>query len=127
MLPLLSSVGFSFFISGLGEKLLSEEKIIKGPPLTFLKSSLIGVSILITTYLPHIIAKAENYKNLVRVEQLNNPYNFMLSPFSIVSIAGIVAGIAIPRFAKLNIAQTFALTVLGIGGGLLGLRLGLYD
>ena len=123
MLPLVSSVGFSFFISGLGGKLLSEMKIIEGPNLTFLKASLTGVSVLIIASLPHIAAKAENYKNLVHREQLNNVDNYIVRKFSILSAATMVA---IPWFANLNAAQGIALSALGIGGGLLGLNLGLH-
>ena len=119
---LLSGVGFSFLLSGVGGKFLSEKKFIEGPDLTFLKASLVGVSILFTSFLPHLIEKGDYYGLLDTDESFDDLKHYIAGKYLILSAA---ATVAIPWFANLSTTQGIAMALLGIGGGILGTRISL--
>ena len=119
---LISGVGFSFLTSGVGWKLLSEKKLDNGPSVTFLKASMVGSSIFMATFLPHYLAKYPCYRRLRLREDFDEGNKYFEKKYLILSAAGILA---IPLFANLTKAQGIAMAVLGIAGGIFGVRVSL--
>ena len=119
---LLYGLGCSLILSGVGGKLLSQKQIIPGPNLTILKSSIVGVSILWTAFLPHLIAKDDSYSRLEFRDNFDKWDKYIERKFLISSVATIVA---VSWMANLSATQAIAMSILGIGGGILGTRISL--